>query len=55
MTTLLFTIGIFLFMFTAMMVGILFGRMPIQGSCGGIGNKCSSCSKSCSKKIKGQS
>jgi hypothetical protein len=55
MTTLFFTIAIFLLMVTAMMVGILFGRMPIQGSCGGIGNKCSSCSKPCSKKNKEQS
>ncbi|MDW3094933.1 MAG: DUF539 domain-containing protein [Gammaproteobacteria bacterium] len=52
MTTLLFSLAIFLFMFTVMMVGVLFGRLPIQGSCGGLGNKCSSCSKPCAKKNK---
>ncbi|MFK8027709.1 MAG: (Na+)-NQR maturation NqrM [Gammaproteobacteria bacterium] len=52
MTTLFLTLIIFIIMFTAMMVGIIFGRMPIQGSCGGLGNKCSSCSKPCSKKSK---
>ena len=55
MTTLILSIAIFLFMFTAMMVGVFFGRTPIQGSCGGLGNKCSSCSRPCNKKNKGLS
>ena len=32
-----------------MSVGVLFGRAPIRGSCGGLGNggSCSSCSRPC--------
>lgn len=36
MTTLLFTLGFFLLMALGMAVGVLAGRKPIQGSCGGI-------------------
>lgn len=50
MATLLLTVAVFFIMFSAMMVGVLFGRRPIQGSCGGIGSKCSSCNKPCNKK-----
>jgi uncharacterized protein len=37
MTTLLFTLGFFLLMALGMAVGLLAGRGPIKGSCGGIG------------------
>ena len=36
MSTLLFTLGFFLLMALAMAVGLLAGRGPIKGSCGGI-------------------
>lgn len=36
MTTLLFTLGIFLLVMAGMAVGVAAGRKPIQGSCGGI-------------------
>lgn len=50
MTTIILSITIFLIVFIAMMVGVIFGRTPIQGSCGGIGNQCGSCSKPCKSK-----
>lgn len=36
MTTLLFTLGIFLLVMGGMAIGVAAGRKPIQGSCGGI-------------------
>ena len=36
MSTLLFTLGFFLLMALGMAVGLLAGRGPIKGSCGGI-------------------
>jgi hypothetical protein len=36
MTTLLFTLGFFLLMALGMAVGVLAGRGPIKGSCGGM-------------------
>ena len=49
MATLLFTIAVFGLFFIAMSAGILMGRKPIQGSCGGLNNKCSSCTRPCKK------
>ena len=47
MTTMLFTLGFFLLVVLAMAVGVLAGRKPIQGSCGGIsamsGGECPVC------------
>ena len=54
MMILLLTLSIFLLVFTAMMLGVLFGRQPIKGSCGGIGAKCASCERPCSKSNKGK-
>ena len=34
----------------AMSVGVLFGREPIRGSCGGVMGRCAVCSGSCEKK-----
>ena len=28
-------------------LGVLLGRRPIQGSCGGIGGRCGACSRGC--------
>lgn len=36
MTTILLSIGLFLLLFAAMAVGIMLGREPIKGSCGGM-------------------
>ncbi len=35
--TLLLTFGFMLLLMTAMAIGVIFGRRPITGSCGGIG------------------
>ncbi len=37
MTTILLSIVVALLVFAGMALGILFGRQPIKGSCGGIG------------------
>lgn len=39
LTTLILSIVIILGLFIAMMVGVLMGRAPIKGSCGGIGGQ----------------
>lgn len=36
MSTFLFTLGFFLLMAAAMAIGVIAGRKPIQGSCGGL-------------------
>ena len=38
MSTLLLTFGVMLVVVTAMAVGVIFGRRPISGSCGGMKN-----------------
>jgi hypothetical protein len=35
--TVLLTVLVFALLFAAMAVGVLFGRAPIKGSCGGLG------------------
>ena len=37
MSTILFSVGFFLLMALAMAIGVMAGRKPIKGSCGGIG------------------
>lgn len=37
MTTILFAFGLMLLVVAAMALGVLFGRQPIKGSCGGMG------------------
>ena len=49
MTTWLLSVILFLVIFLAMSIGVIHGRMPIKGSCGGIGNKCAACSRPCQK------
>ncbi|MGY6554535.1 MAG: (Na+)-NQR maturation NqrM [Wenzhouxiangella sp.] len=39
LTTLILSIVVILGLFVAMMVGVLMGRAPIKGSCGGIGGQ----------------
>ncbi len=34
----------------AMSVGVLFGREPIRGSCGGVVGRCASCTRTCTKR-----
>lgn len=47
MSTILFSVGFFLLMALAMSIGVLAGRKPIKGSCGGmsamIGADCPVC------------
>ncbi|MFW5815878.1 MAG: (Na+)-NQR maturation NqrM [Wenzhouxiangella sp.] len=37
LTTLILSAAVMLALFVAMMVGVLMGRAPIKGSCGGLG------------------
>lgn len=37
LTTLILSLVVILALFVAMMVGVLMGRAPIKGSCGGVG------------------
>ena len=51
MTTLLITILVFGMALLAMSVGVMLGREPIRGSCGGIAGRCALCSgETCEKK-----
>lgn len=45
MTTVFIAAGIFALLFAMMAVGVLLGRKPISGSCGGVGanGACSTC------------
>ena len=50
MTVLAITALIFGVAVLAMSVGVLFGREPIRGSCGGVVGSCDSCTRICSKR-----
>jgi len=50
MTVLAITILIFGSAVLAMSVGVLFGREPIRGSCGGVVGSCDSCTRVCRKR-----
>lgn len=50
-TTLVFSFFIIVLAITAMSVGVMAGRRPIKGSCGGLNSGgCELCSGSCRKK-----
>ena len=44
MTTLLVTVLFFGLALLAMSIGVIFGREPIRGSCGGVAGRCALCS-----------
>lgn len=48
MTVLLLSFAIMLLAVLGLSLGVLLGRRPIQGSCGGIGGRCDTCSRGCS-------
>ncbi len=50
MTVLAITILIFGSAVLAMSVGVLFGREPIRGCCGGVVGSCDSCTRICRKR-----
>jgi hypothetical protein len=47
MTVLLLSFAVMLIAVLGLSLGVLLGRRPIQGSCGGIGGRCGACSRSC--------
>jgi hypothetical protein len=47
MTVLLISFVIILVAVLGLSLGVLLGRRPIQGSCGGIGGRCGACSRGC--------
>lgn len=53
MLTLLVVFAVFLFTVLAMAIGVMFGRKPIAGSCGGLGavgvEKACGCKDSCAE------
>lgn len=55
MTTVVATFVVLVLAVAAMAVGVLFGRAPIRGSCGGIaGGGCAACSGSCERPAAGK-
>ncbi len=50
MATVLISILVFCLAILAMSVGVLLGREPIRGSCGGIMGGCGACTRRCDKK-----
>ena len=49
MTVLLLSFLIILVAVLGLSLGVLLGRRPIQGSCGGLGGQCSACTRQCRK------
>jgi hypothetical protein len=47
MTVLLLSFLVMLIAVLGLSLGVLFGRRPISGSCGGIGSRCGACSRGC--------
>ncbi len=50
LTTVLISALVFCLALLAMGVGVLLGREPIRGSCGGIMGGCGACTRRCEKK-----
>ncbi|MDR1889455.1 MAG: (Na+)-NQR maturation NqrM [Zoogloeaceae bacterium] len=55
MTTFFVTFGVIVFLVLIMAIGVMFGRKPIQGSCGGydaLGAECAiGCKTPCEKRL----
>ena len=51
MTTFLLALGMAMFLIAAMSIGVIFGRKPISGSCGGLntGGSCEICGSNADK------
>ena len=49
MIELLLSFAIMLIAVLGLSLGVLLGRRPIQGSCGGIGGQCGACTRGCRK------
>jgi len=47
MIVLLLSFAVMLIAVLGLSLGVLLGRRPIQGSCGGIGGRCGACSRDC--------
>ena len=47
MTVLILSFAAMLIAVLGLSLGVLLGRRPIQGSCGGIGGQCGACSRGC--------
>ena len=50
MSTLLASFVVIALAVTAMALGVLFGRAPIRGSCGGVAGNCAACSGNCPRR-----
>ncbi|MEN8761627.1 MAG: hypothetical protein ABF290_04275 [Thiogranum sp.] len=49
MIVLLLSFAVMLIAVLGLSLGVLLGRRPIQGSCGGIGGRCGACARRCRK------
>ena len=49
MTVLILSFAVMLIAVLGLALGVMLGRRPIQGSCGGIGGQCGACSRACRK------
>ena len=49
LTVFAITVLVFGVALLAMSVGVLFGRAPIGGSCGGVAARCVACTRTCRK------
>ncbi len=53
MTTVLLSLVAIAVAIAAMSIGVMLGRPPISGSCGGVGGRCAACSGTCPSKRTG--
>ncbi|MEM9300492.1 MAG: DUF539 domain-containing protein [Pseudomonadota bacterium] len=50
MTLYLVAFAVVLLSFLGLAIGVLLGREPIKGSCGGLGSSCGACKRECPRK-----
>ena len=50
MSTVIAAFVVLLLAVAAMAVGVIFGRAPIRGSCGGVGGACAACTGTCERR-----